>query len=78
MASPTVLKLAGCAKALVPVDSLDCTVRQLKEAIAVALGTKAAPPHRFNRHSSYLILDVTLSVPNEKSYAAMQVAAPTL
>ena len=37
------LKLAGCAKASVLVDSLDATVQQLKEAIAATLGGAEAP-----------------------------------
>ena len=37
------LKLAGCAKASVLVDSLNVTVQQLKEAIAATLGGAEAP-----------------------------------
>ena len=37
------MKLAGCAKASVLVESLDSTVQQLKEAIAALLGGAKAP-----------------------------------
>ena len=37
------LKLAGCAKASVLMDSLEATVQQLKEAIAATLGEAEAP-----------------------------------
>ena len=39
------LKLAGCAKTSVLVNSLDSSVQQLKEAIAATLGGAEAPSH---------------------------------
>lgn len=43
MSSPVSLKLAGCANTSVTVESLDCTVLQLKEAIGNTLGTLLPP-----------------------------------
>ena len=55
------LKLAGCAKASVLVDSLNATIQQLKEAIAASLGGAEAPflpnaPRRIAIYSKTILL----------------------
>ena len=59
------LKLAGCAKASVLVDSLDATVQQLKEAIAITLGVAEAPslpnaPRRIAIYSKTIFVSMCL------------------